>query len=269
MAAIFACVGRSSTRGAFVSAATASGAGRGDDVWRMFVAIRFVCVLVKRGSCATTCVLANRGANASSDAYPLRAALLAGLRIAEMHNRATAPRESHQDNISESAACSAGDARLAASLQPWLQNSMCAAMRRSYLEFLSGTRIYTCNASITAGKNRRRGGREPLRGPVLSQITISTETSRRVRTRQKRRRRVAERPGARRPSALTTHYDTLLHTTHLKPTTPPYQNSQSPAASATRPARRAHPPQTARRRPPLLNSSPASPTASPMNRAAT
>ena len=128
MAAIFACVGRSSTRGAFVSAATASGAGRGDDVWRMFVAIRFVCVLVKRGSCATTCVLANRGANASSDAYPLRAALLAGLRIAEMHNRATAPRESHQDNISEIAVCSAGDARLAASLQPWLQNSMCAAM---------------------------------------------------------------------------------------------------------------------------------------------
>ena len=169
MAAIFACVGRSSTRGAFVSAATASGAGRGDDVWRMFVAIRFVCVLVKRGSCATTCVLANRGANASSDAYPLRAALLAGLRIAEMHNRATAPRESHQDNISESAACSAGDARLAASLQPWLQNSMCAAMRRSYLEFLSGTRIYTVLYVDHSWQNRRRSAREPL--SWTSQIT--------------------------------------------------------------------------------------------------
>ena len=118
--------------GACVSAATASGAGRGDGVWRVFVAIprrqRLVCVLVKRGACATTCVLANRGANASSDAHPLCAALVAGLRIAEMHNRATAPRESHQDNISEIAVCSAGDARLAASLQPWLQNSMCAAM---------------------------------------------------------------------------------------------------------------------------------------------
>ena len=255
-----------------MSAATASGACCGDGVRRVFVAIprrqRLVCVLVKRGACATTCVLANRAANASSDAHPSRAALVAWPRMAEMHNRAAPPHESHQDNISESAACSAGDARLAASLQPWLQNSMFAAMRRSYFEFLSGTRIYTCNASITAGKNRRRGGREPLRGPVLSQITISTETSRRVRTRQKRRRRVAERPGARRPSALTTHYDTLLHTTHLTPT-PPYQNYPSPAASATRPARRAHPPQTARRRPPLLNSSPASPTASPMHRAAT
>ena len=117
--------------------------------------------------------------------------------------------------------------------------TVCVQQCKPYFEFLSGTRIYTCNASITAGKNRRRGGREPLRGPVLSQITISTETSRRVRTRQKRRRRVAERPGARRPSALTTHYDTLLHTTHLKPTTPPYQNYRSPAASATRRARRA------------------------------
>ena len=102
--------------GVCVSAATASGAGRGDDVWRVFVAIRFVCVLVKRGACATTCVLANRGANASSDAYPLRAALVAWPRMAEMHNRAAPPHESHQDNISESAACTAGGARLAASL---------------------------------------------------------------------------------------------------------------------------------------------------------
>ena len=106
--------------GACVSAATASGAGRGDGVWRVFVAIprrqRLVCVLVKRGACATTCVLANRGANASSDAYPLRAALVAWPRMAEMHNRAAPPHESHQDNISESAACTAGGARLAASL---------------------------------------------------------------------------------------------------------------------------------------------------------
>ena len=113
----------------------------------MFVAIprrqRLVCVLVKRGACTTTCVLANRDANASSDAYPLRAALIAWPRIAEMHNRATAPRESHQDNISESAVCSAGGARLAASLQPRSVQSKKAAMRRSLFDLISGTRRFT------------------------------------------------------------------------------------------------------------------------------